>query len=163
MAFDEPPPFGRDPGRRARVHERLERPGHEPIVDEELFLDIQALVAALEVPDAVVLHPVAEDQVLGARRRADRVGLHESQLPQGAAQRGGSEQALGGRKAAKGVGRDYHGSGRHYRETYEIARGSVKADPRPATGDTPGFFSQPRFLFIPRLPMYIFLTQEAAR
>src|SRR5258708_26950631 len=51
--------------------------------------------AGCGVAGRVVLDAMTQDQVLSARRGADRVGLHEAQPVEGAFQRGGSEEAAG--------------------------------------------------------------------
>jgi hypothetical protein len=53
----------------------------ESIVDEEVLFDLEPRVTALELACPVVDHPVAQRQVLRARRCADRVGLHEPEAP----------------------------------------------------------------------------------
>ena len=60
---------------------------HEAVVDEHVLLDAERRVAALEVAGTVALDAVAQRQILRARRRADRVGLHEAQPVDGAFQR----------------------------------------------------------------------------
>ena len=65
---------------RARMHQRQMLPRQEAVVDEAILLDREPRVAALEVAGAIAGDAVAQGQVLGARRRADRVGLDEAQL-----------------------------------------------------------------------------------
>jgi hypothetical protein len=74
------------------VHEVGVRTRQEAVVDEEILLDAEPGVAALQLAGAVVAHAVAQREVLRTRRRADRVGLHEAQAGDGARQRGGREQ-----------------------------------------------------------------------
>ena len=66
--------------------------GHEPVGVQEVFLQAQAPEAPVEVAGAVAADPVAEDQILGAGGRADRVGLHEAEPVHGVAKGGGGEQ-----------------------------------------------------------------------
>jgi len=73
---------------RARVHQRQPVARHEAVVDEAVFLDREPRVALLQVPGAVVLDAMTQDQVLCSRRRAHRVGLHEPQALERAGQRG---------------------------------------------------------------------------
>src|SRR5690606_31675057 len=54
--------------RRARVQQRQHAARHEAVVDEGVFFQPQALVAALQITGAVVAHAVVKDQVLRARR-----------------------------------------------------------------------------------------------
>ena len=60
------------------MHQRLHRPRQKPVVDEEVFLDVQLRVASLEIAGAVALHPVAQRQVLRPRRRTNGVGLYNA-------------------------------------------------------------------------------------
>ena len=96
--------------RRARMHQRVHRARHEAVVDEEVLFDGQPGIAPLEVAGAVVAHAVAQRQVLRARRRADRVGLHEAEALDRARQRGRREQAARHRVAAQRVEVDRHGA-----------------------------------------------------
>ena len=64
----------------ARMHQRQVLPRQEAVVDEAVLLDREPGVAALEVAGAIAGDAMAQRQVLGARRRADRVGLDEAQL-----------------------------------------------------------------------------------
>ncbi len=84
-----------------RVHEGLQGAGQEAVVDEDVLLDVEPRVAALQVADAIALDAVAQDQVLRARRGADRVRLHEAELVEGAFQGGRTEEAAGDGKAAQ--------------------------------------------------------------
>jgi hypothetical protein len=84
------------------------RARQEAIVDEEVFFQRQPRVAALQLAGAVVAHAVAQDQVLRARRCAQRIGLHEAQAADGRRQRGGREQRTRQRMAAQVVERDRH-------------------------------------------------------
>jgi len=61
------------------MHEREDASRYEAVVDETVLVDRQARVAALEVAGAIAVDAVAQRQVLGARRRADRVGLDEAE------------------------------------------------------------------------------------
>src|SRR5437588_11115761 len=76
--------FGRDAGVRARMHQHVYGSCHEAINEEEVLLDTELRVATFEVAGTVVLDTVAQNQVLSARRGADRVGLHKAQLMEGA-------------------------------------------------------------------------------
>ena len=75
--------FGGDAGVGARVHQRLYGPRHEAVGDEEVLLDAELRVTAFEVACTVVLDAMAQDQVLSARRRTDRIGLHKAQPVEG--------------------------------------------------------------------------------
>src|SRR6267142_3276755 len=99
---------GRDGGIRARMHQRPYRARHEAIGDEVVLLDVELRVAAFEVAGTVVLYAMAEYQVLRARGRADRIGLHKAQLVEGAVESGGLEEAVGDGKAPQVVEGDQH-------------------------------------------------------
>ena len=77
----------------ARVHQRLLLARQEAVVDEVVLLDRELRIAPLEVTGAIVLHAMAQRQVLRTRRRADRVGLHEAELVDRAPEGRGREQA----------------------------------------------------------------------
>ena len=81
-------------GRGARSRRRTARPLHA-----------ERLVAAFEVAGAVALHPVAQDEVLGAGRRAYRVGLHEAEALERALKRGRWEEGLGDGETAQSLHR----------------------------------------------------------
>ena len=93
------------------MHQRLERAGDEAIVDEEILLDAELRIAALEVARAVLPHAMAQHEVLSARGRADRVGLHEGQLLERALQAGGRREAARHGKVPEIVEADRHGFG----------------------------------------------------
>jgi hypothetical protein len=76
----------------ARVHEREVLARQEAVVDQAVFLDGQARVAAFEIAGAVVLHAVAQREVLRACRRPDGVGLHEAESADRGGQRGRLEE-----------------------------------------------------------------------
>jgi len=58
------------------LHERLDRPGHEAVGEEEVLLDAECRIETLEIACAVSGDAVAEYQILRPRGRANRVGLH---------------------------------------------------------------------------------------
>src|SRR4029453_16281690 len=64
----------------ARGHQRLYPPRDEPIVDKEVFLNAEPRVSPLEISGAVVADAMPQRQILRPRRRADGIGLNESQL-----------------------------------------------------------------------------------
>src|SRR5690606_25072962 len=79
----------------ARVHQRVHRTRHEPVVDEDVLFDAQRGIAALEITSAIVADPMAQGQVLCARGSADRIRLHEPEPLDRALQRGWWEQGAG--------------------------------------------------------------------
>jgi hypothetical protein len=81
----------------------LQGSGYEAIVDEKVFLDAEFRVVALKIAVTVILHTMAQDQVLRAGWRADRIGLHKTKSVQRALQRGGCEQTLVDGETAKVV------------------------------------------------------------
>ena len=97
-----------DGARRARMHQRVQLARDEAVVDEEVLLDAEPCVAAFEVAGPVVLDAMAQGQVLRACRRADRVGLHEAQFRDRAAERGRVEEGAAHRVAAQVIQSDRH-------------------------------------------------------
>ena len=85
--------------RRARMHQRLHRPCHEAVVDEEVLFDRQRLIPRLEVAGAVALDARPQRQVLGAGRGADGIGLHEAEPIERVFERGRRKQAAADGKA----------------------------------------------------------------
>ena len=79
------------------------RARHEAVVDEDVLLDAERGVAPLEIAGAVAVDAMAQRQVLRARRRADRVGLHEAERV---------DRALAAWSAGRGCGRRRSGAGR---------------------------------------------------
>ena len=79
----------------------------EAVVDEEVFLDTQLVIAPLEISSAVALDAMPERQVLGSRRRADGVGLDEAEPLDGAFQADGGEEATGDGETAE-IGGGHH-------------------------------------------------------
>ena len=78
----------------------------EAVVDEEVLFDAQLRVGAFEIAGPVVDDAMAQRQVLRARRRADRIGLDETEAVQRPLERGGAEQAMRDGEAAKVLERD---------------------------------------------------------
>ena len=64
---------------RARMHQLEDPPRNESVVDEEVFLDPERRVTALEIAGPVGGHTMPQRQVLRTRGCADRVGLNEAQ------------------------------------------------------------------------------------
>ena len=85
----------------ARVHQTFDGARDEAVVHEDILVDAQRREAAFEVAGAVVLDAMAQREVLGARGRADRVGLDEAERVDGALQRGGTEQAAADGESAQ--------------------------------------------------------------
>jgi hypothetical protein len=67
-------------------------PRQEAVVHQAILLDREARVAALEIAGAIAGDAMAQRQVLGARRGADRVGLDEAELFDRSEEGGGLEQ-----------------------------------------------------------------------
>ena len=65
-------------GRIARMQQAHRIARHEAVGVEEVLLQPEAREAPLQIAVAIAGHAMAQDQVLGAGRRADRVGLHEA-------------------------------------------------------------------------------------
>jgi hypothetical protein len=96
--------------RGARMQQRQQAARYEAVVDQAILLHGEAGVAALQIARAVVLHAVAQCQVLRPRRGADRVGLDEAEALDGLLQRGRGKQRAGDGVAAQRVQRDGFGS-----------------------------------------------------
>jgi hypothetical protein len=62
---------------------------------EDVFLYAELAIPAFEITGTVVLHAMAQYQVLSPGRCADRVGLDEAQHVESALQRRGRKDALG--------------------------------------------------------------------
>src|SRR5579864_2757902 len=90
-------------GVEPRMHQRMNRARHEAVVDEEVFLDAEFRVAALEIAGAVILDAMAQNQILSAGRRANRIGLDKSELVKRTLQRRRREEALRDGEAAEVV------------------------------------------------------------
>jgi hypothetical protein len=78
--------------RVARVHQSLHCTSDETVVDEDVFVDVEFGVAPLEVTGAVAVDPMTQGEILRARRRPDRIRLHETEAIERALQRGRREQ-----------------------------------------------------------------------
>ena len=91
------------------MHQRLDGGAQKAVVDEEVLLDAERGVAPLEIAGAIVVDPVTQRQILGARRRADRIGLDEAKPLDRLLQRGRTEQAAAHGEAAQIVETDGHG------------------------------------------------------
>ena len=81
------------------MHQRLYGPCDEAVDYEVVFFDIERGVAAFQIARPVAFDAVAQDQVLGARRGANRVGLHEAHPVKSAFQCRGREQTARDGKA----------------------------------------------------------------
>jgi hypothetical protein len=68
------------------MHQRMVRARQEAVVDERILFDVERLVPCLEIARALSGDAMPQRQVLRARRRADRIGLHEAQPLDSAAQ-----------------------------------------------------------------------------
>ena len=64
----------------------------ESIVDEEVFFDRELWITTLKVASTIVARTMAEDQVLGARWRANWIGLNKAQALDRTGERHGAEQ-----------------------------------------------------------------------
>src|SRR5580658_8288762 len=92
------------------MHQAMVNSRQKAVVDEKVFLQRQPRVAALEVAGAVAGDPVAQRQVLGAGRGADRIGLYEAELADRASESGGFEQRSRNGIPAQVIERDRHRS-----------------------------------------------------
>ncbi len=83
------------------MHERVDLPRDEPVVDEEVLLDAERVIAPLEIAGPVAFDAMSERQILCTRGRADRVGLYEAKALDGAFQSGRRKQGAGDGEAAE--------------------------------------------------------------
>src|SRR4026209_2205290 len=70
------------PGRvtsAARMHQVEHAVGHKAVVDEEVLVDVQTRVPALQIARAIVRHAVPRGQILSACGRANRVSLYKTE------------------------------------------------------------------------------------
>jgi len=105
---DQAGPFSLRPGPRcaaadARMHQSVKGAGDEPIVDEEVFLDSEFVVAALEIAGPVIHDAMSQGQILCAGGRSDWIGLHEPKPLDRLFERGRAEQAAVQCVPSKGV------------------------------------------------------------
>jgi hypothetical protein len=70
-------------GSGTRLHQRVHGTRQKPIVDEDILLDFDLGITPLEVACSIAVDAVTKRQVLGARRRANRIGLHEAEACDG--------------------------------------------------------------------------------
>jgi hypothetical protein len=87
------------------MHQGLHATSHKAIVHEDVLVDIEMGVSTLEIASAVPDDPMAEREVLGARRRTDWVGLHEAQSVERAFESSRREEAARDRGAPKVIQR----------------------------------------------------------
>jgi hypothetical protein len=87
--------------RRSRVQQPAMAPRQEAVIDEVFLVDRERPIAPLQVPVAIALNAMSQDQVLRTRRGADRIGLHEPEALDGAPQRRRREQRPGDRITAQ--------------------------------------------------------------
>src|SRR5215216_4477223 len=62
------------------MHQRLQRSRDVAVVDEEVLFDVECRIASFEIAGAIVSDAMPQDQMLCARRRPNRIGLHETHL-----------------------------------------------------------------------------------
>jgi len=74
-----------------RVHQRLDAAGHEAVVHENVFVDIELGVAVLEITRAVVDDAMAQREVPAHALERNRIGLDEAEPVERALKRGGRE------------------------------------------------------------------------
>ena len=83
------------------MHERVSGAWNEAVVDEEILLDVQRGVAAIEVSCTITGDAMAQREVLRTCRRADRIGLHEAETLDRGLQADRREETAHDRVAAK--------------------------------------------------------------
>jgi hypothetical protein len=85
------------------MHQGLDGGGNEAVVEKEIFLDHEMWVQPLEIAGAVVPDPMAQREVLRARRRADGICLDEPEPVDRPLKRGEREEASRGSEPAQVV------------------------------------------------------------
>ena len=72
----------RRPARKPRtwMHQRVNLGSDEAIVDKKILMHAKRRVAAFEVSGPIVGNPVAQRQILRARRSPDGISLDEAEL-----------------------------------------------------------------------------------
>ena len=73
---------------RARVHQRLQRSSDEAVIDEDVLFDREGRIHTFEIASPVAANARPKNQILGARRRPDWIGLDESKRVDGARESG---------------------------------------------------------------------------
>jgi hypothetical protein len=103
LLADQGEQFGGKPGRHEapvgafgtrRVEQPCDAPRHEAVGIKEILLQPQPRKGAFQVPDRIVGHAVAQDEILRACGEADRVGLDETEGPDGAGEGGRRRRGL---------------------------------------------------------------------
>jgi hypothetical protein len=100
--------------RCARMHQLVMRPRQITVIDEEVFLERQPRITALEVAGSIARHAMAQSQVLSAGGGADRIRLHEPELVDRALEGGRLEQGARDGVAAQMFQRDRHAAMIHF-------------------------------------------------
>ena len=91
-------------GRRLAGMQQVPHPPRQKAVRVKVILfDLQMWILALEIAGAVVGNALAENQILGASGRANRIGLNESQAIDRVLQRGRRKERPVDRVPAKGA------------------------------------------------------------
>ena len=70
------------------MHQRVQRSCDVAVVNEKIFLNVEFWVETFKIAGMIVFDPMSQDQILRARRRPDRIRLHETQALQGLIERG---------------------------------------------------------------------------
>jgi hypothetical protein len=77
------------------MHERVRAAGQESVIDEEVLFDGERVIMALQVAGTIARDAVPQRQILGTCRRADRIGLDETEPLDGGRKRHGLKQTSG--------------------------------------------------------------------
>src|ERR1700727_3923782 len=85
----------------AWVHQGVVSAEQKAVIDEEILLEREGWIQALEIACTLTVDPMAQRQILCAGWRTNRIRLHESEFLDGAPQRGGLEQRARNRIAAQ--------------------------------------------------------------
>ena len=114
---------------------RVKRRGHEPVVDEEVFLDPELHVAPLQISRPIPADAMTQRQVLGPGRGADRIGLHEPEPANRFLQRRRREERVRNREPPELVqGHGFSRAASHVSTSLASSAGSIISTMCPALG-----------------------------
>jgi hypothetical protein len=81
------------------VHQALHGARDEPIVHEDVLVDVEASISTLEITGAVAGHTMTQREVLRPRGGADRIGLNKTEPVECALERRRREESASDRCA----------------------------------------------------------------
>src|SRR6476660_3217568 len=90
------------------MYQRLKCLRHKPVHDEEVFLDLELRIQPFEVSGVIIFYAMTQYEVLGTRRRTDRIGLDKTHPIEGAFQCSRLEKTTGDGIPPQMIQRDRH-------------------------------------------------------